>query len=112
MVRDDDRVWVVTARTETEWPDLGKAFEVLAADTEWCLLRGLYGDIDRKIAGYAHLRIAVPKAGKWIDLGGQEIYLDDDLDVVEDAAAVLKSLNVELDGDDPDDQLRRMDRVF
>lgn len=72
--------------------------ECLASDVEWALYEGEYDALDAmcdrtpgwKVTGH-------PRAGKFVDAGGAEIYVNDDAEVVETATEVLTSIPEERD---------------
>ena len=101
---------------EAECPPLGDTLNVLAADTDWVLVSAdTLGEVERACDGYHWHVIYHPKAGKYIDLGGDEVYVDLSGYQVADAVAVLESLDVEIDDYAKlygDDILGNMNRVF
>lgn len=77
-------------------PDFEEAtgIEVVVADTHFVIVHGGWDAVNNAISGYAYWGPPrVPKAGKWISAGGDETYIDDQLNIVKDAEAVIHSLN-------------------
>lgn len=72
--------------------------ECLASDQTWALYEGEYDVLDAmcdRVPGWKV--VGHPRAGKWVDAGGAEVFVDDDARVVPDAEAVVRSLRVNKD---------------
>lgn len=99
-------------------PDLHEArgLEVIVADTHFVVVSGSHSDVENAIRDYPYWRNnGHPKAGRWIGAGGDETYIDDNCNVVNDGVAVLRSLGVEIDDYTEtyaDDVLEQMQRQF
>lgn len=95
------KLWIVEVDeglAEAEHPPFAETLNVLAADISWVLVEAdTMGEVERVCQGYLWRVKGYPKAGKYTDLGGQEVYIDDSGNVVVDALEVLKSLDVEID---------------
>lgn len=105
-------LYVVTKKSEfasVNFPDLRESFNVIVADEFFALVEANLDDLTRELGGA--FRVMPPKAGKFIDSSGDEVYVDDNATIVASAAEVIESLGLEAEGD-PDDQLQQLDRVF
>ena len=112
-------LWIVEVDSgiaEAQHPPFAETLNVLAADIDWVLLEAdTLGEVERVCQGYRWSVKGHPRAGKYTDLGGDVVYIDDDGDKVADALAVLKTLDVEIDEyaeEYADDVLANLQRVF
>jgi len=117
-----ERLWLIewnNARLVPEprlCPDFEKTLEVVVADTHFVVVRGTWDEANQAISGYPYWGPPrIPKAGRWVGAGGDTTYIDDTLNVVENAETVLASLSdftEELAFTDADTILENLSRTF
>jgi len=118
MSKKQKRFWVLSASRQVEHATSPCLPEdaIVVVEQGFALVEATFDEVEEWIRHFPYWRNAgPPRAGKWIGEGGEAVYIDDDCEIVESAADVLRSLGQEItDCEDlcGDDILADMRRVF